>query len=362
MKRLLRDNVGSNGNLDTDAVTRGILQLRNTPETDSKLSPAQILLGRTLRDSLPLRPPIPFCTTVFDPDSAVSWVWKDAWSAKEHALKTRLARQVEKLEVGSHALKPLDIGDIVRLQNQAGNHPTKWDKTGTVVQIGDNDQYIVMVDGSRRLTLRNRRYLRKKIRPTQSENPLPPAPLLTHLPATPALQSPATQRGKQQLQAPVAQSLQLPATQSPATPRFARLLPDPGPSSRAATLSIANHQVTLPARIVPGAGPASLPATPDASRWMSLPAHVKSDAGPASPPATPNRRVALPARVTPDAGLACRPTITELPSTSQDPAASVPATTPAVQLRRSTRERKQRVCYDPTMGGSTHPNAVSEAM
>jgi hypothetical protein len=70
MKCLLRDNVGSNGKLDTDAVTRGIHQLRNTPETDSKLSPAQILLGRTLRDSLPLRPPIPFCTTVFDPDSS----------------------------------------------------------------------------------------------------------------------------------------------------------------------------------------------------------------------------------------------------------------------------------------------------
>ena len=297
MKRLLRDNVSSNGKLDTDAVTRGILQLRNTPETDSNLSPAQILLGRTLRDSLPLRPPIPFRTTIFDPDSAVSRVWKDAWSAKEHALKTRLARQVEKLEIGSHALKPLEIGDTVRLQNQAGNHPTKWDKTGAVVQIGDNDQYIVMVDGSRRLTLRNRRYLRKMIRPTQSENPLPPAQVFSHPTATTALQAPATQQGKQQAQIPVVQSPELPAVQHP--PHCERSSPVPGPSSRAATPSLANQQVALPVGIVPAAGPAI-------------------------------------------------------------PAASVPATTPPVQLRRSTRERKQRLCFNPTTGGSTHPNAVSD--
>ena len=54
MKRLLRDNIDSNGKLDTNAVMRGILQMRNTPESDSGLSPAQILLGRTLRDALPL--------------------------------------------------------------------------------------------------------------------------------------------------------------------------------------------------------------------------------------------------------------------------------------------------------------------
>ena len=98
MKRLLRDNIDCNGKLNTDDVTRAILQIRNTPEGDSGLSPAQILLGRTLRDTLPLRPPIPRRASVFDDDSAVSPVWKDVWSAKEHALKSRLARQVERLE------------------------------------------------------------------------------------------------------------------------------------------------------------------------------------------------------------------------------------------------------------------------
>ena len=115
MKRLLRNNVDRNGKLNTDAVTRAMLQLRNTPESDSGLSPAQILLGRTLRDSLTLKPPIPRGQTVFNQESSLSQVWKDVWLAKEHALKSRLAKQVEKLEAGTHALEPLRVGDTVRL-------------------------------------------------------------------------------------------------------------------------------------------------------------------------------------------------------------------------------------------------------
>ena len=67
-----------------------------------------------------------------------------------------LAKQVERLQAGAHELQPLNVGDSVRVQNQSGNHPNKWYKTGIVVEIGDNDKYI---DGS--LILRNRRYLRK---------------------------------------------------------------------------------------------------------------------------------------------------------------------------------------------------------
>ena len=36
----------ANESLDTDAVMQGLLQLPNTPDPDTKLSPAQILLGR----------------------------------------------------------------------------------------------------------------------------------------------------------------------------------------------------------------------------------------------------------------------------------------------------------------------------
>ena len=229
MKRLLRDNVDHNGNLDTDAVTRAILQIRNTPESDSGLSPAQILLGRTLRDTLPLQPPIPRGTTVFDKDSSVSQVWKDTWSSKEHALKKRLARQVEKLEAGSHELKPLQTGDMVRIQNQTGNHPTKWDKTGTIVQVGENDQYIVMVDGSRRLTLRNRQYLRRVITPASSGGPQQPTPHFIQKPVAHSLQPP-TETSLQPPATPPLQPPAAPALQPPAAPALqppAALAPQP---------------------------------------------------------------------------------------------------------------------------------------
>ena len=58
-------------------------------------------------------------------------------------------------------LPPLRVGDFVRIQNQAGPHPLKWDKTGTVIEVRQFDQYIVKVDGSGRVTLRNRKFLRK---------------------------------------------------------------------------------------------------------------------------------------------------------------------------------------------------------
>ena len=56
---------------------------------------------------------------------------------------------------------PLRIGDRVLVQNQTGRFATKWDKTGKVVDIHQHDQYSVKIDGSGRLTLRNRQFLRK---------------------------------------------------------------------------------------------------------------------------------------------------------------------------------------------------------
>ena len=190
MKRLLSDNVDQSGKLNSDAVTRAILQIRNTPEIDSGLSPAQVLFGRTLRDLLPLSPPIPRGETIFKDSSPISSTWKEAWSAKEYALRNRLAKQVERLNKGSHHLKPLEIGDTVRVQNQTGSHPNKWDKTGTVVQIGENDQYIIKIDGSWRLTLRNRRFLRKMIPQSFESNVEIDKVLHNSAPSTPLLPKP----------------------------------------------------------------------------------------------------------------------------------------------------------------------------
>ena len=70
-------------------------------------------------------------------------------------------------------LPPLKVGDNVMVQNQRGNHPLRWDKRGTVVKCEGFDQYQVMIDGSRRLTRRNRKYLRMftPYRPISSKPP-----------------------------------------------------------------------------------------------------------------------------------------------------------------------------------------------
>ena len=58
-------------------------------------------------------------------------------------------------------LLPLQIGDSVSVQNQAGTRPNKWTCTGIISEVLPYRQYRVIMDGSRRVTLRNRRFLRK---------------------------------------------------------------------------------------------------------------------------------------------------------------------------------------------------------
>ena len=51
-KRLIMENLGSKGQLDTDRFARALLH-RNSPDPLTGLSPAMILFGRELRDHLP---------------------------------------------------------------------------------------------------------------------------------------------------------------------------------------------------------------------------------------------------------------------------------------------------------------------
>jgi hypothetical protein len=48
----------------------------------------------------------------------------------------------------------------VAIQNQTGPNPTKCRKTGIIIENKPNSKVMIKVDGSRRVTLRNRRFVR----------------------------------------------------------------------------------------------------------------------------------------------------------------------------------------------------------
>ena len=96
--------------------------------------------------------------------------WKTSLEAREEALRNRHMKASEYWTEHTKKLPPLVVGDHVRIQNQIGQNPLKWDKTGKVIEVKQYDQYAVRVDGSGRITLRNRKFLRKFI-PVQQDHP-----------------------------------------------------------------------------------------------------------------------------------------------------------------------------------------------
>ena len=154
-KRLLMSNTSPTGSLNNDKFLQAMLQLRNSPDPDCNITPAQIIFGRPLRDTLSF---VNRLEKYSNPN--VRPTWRQAWTAKKKALCTRITRTMESLKEHSRTLRPLTVGERVFFQNQQGANPTKRDRSGVVQETPGHDQYRVKVDGSGRLTLRNRRFLR----------------------------------------------------------------------------------------------------------------------------------------------------------------------------------------------------------
>ena len=184
-------------------VAIALLQHRNCPDPTTELSPAQIVFGRTLKDHLPIQP------------SAlhVRQEWRLDAERREEALAHRHLLKHEQLLHGTKPLPPLNIGDHVMVQDQAAaKQPGKWTKTGKVVEVQGFDSYLIKMDGSNRLTKRNRRFLRKVvpfIHATDNApelrtrvSPTTPQPSLTTpqqtLSSKPQIPPPSTQKAKTQ--------------------------------------------------------------------------------------------------------------------------------------------------------------------
>lgn len=142
MKNLIAKTT-KNGNLDDEAFSKGLLELRNTPRT-SGLSPAEIVFGRQLRGTVPTH-------------YSAFKNWK--LTPEEMRKRCQSVHEKSKIEYDFNArdLQKLTIGTIVRVQHWKTK---RWDTLGTIVAVGKHRDYLVKrVDGS--VTWRNRRFLKK---------------------------------------------------------------------------------------------------------------------------------------------------------------------------------------------------------
>ena len=144
-KRIIRENASRNGSLDNNNAARAILQYRNTPIPEVGLSPAQMLLHRQLRDSIPTNPK----------HYRLHKEWILSADEREKAFADRKERTETKYDSTAHPLPQLATKTLVRIQSDG-----KWNKTGRIVEVLPNRQYRIKVDGSGRVTLRNRRFLK----------------------------------------------------------------------------------------------------------------------------------------------------------------------------------------------------------
>ena len=177
MKRLIAGNTDPGGVLGTKFF-KAILMYRNSPSPDTRMSPAECLFGRPIRDIIPGLP-----TRLTQAHASGNQL-----QHRQQALSRRQTLGRARWDEHSRGLSPLRCGDKVTVQNQTGRHPTKWDKSGVVVEVLQYHQYIVRMDGSGRLTTRNRQFLRRQAFPTTEDT----NPLLRQLPPTPPTPPPPT--------------------------------------------------------------------------------------------------------------------------------------------------------------------------
>ena len=150
-KKILRDNVGSDGSINNDGFARAILQYRNTPIQGINASPAQLLFCRDLRDFIPSHPK----------HYKLNKKWVDLAYQREKQLSARNEKLAKSYDEHAHNLKPLDMGTNVFVQNKHDKrHFNKWNLSGRIVEVMPHRQYKIRLDGSGRISLRNRKHIK----------------------------------------------------------------------------------------------------------------------------------------------------------------------------------------------------------
>ena len=147
-KTIMRDNTAPNGSLTMEKIASAMLQYHNTPLREGGKSPAQLLLGRQLRSGVPVS------VTLL----RVQERWTEDLTRREKMMAQKADRLEELSDSSRRHLEKLVVGQHVRIQNAVTK---RWDRTGVVTRVlRAIRQYTIRMDGSGRVVLRNRKFLR----------------------------------------------------------------------------------------------------------------------------------------------------------------------------------------------------------
>lgn len=152
-KRLFRDNTTPGGSLDTDRFPKALLQYLNTPLREGNKSPAQLANGRQLRNAIPM----------YRQHYKVTEHWQQALRVRERDVASQHDHILER-QGAPKTLSALSPGTRGWVQNQAIR---VWDRRSVVAEVLPHRQYTIKLEGSGRVSLRNRRHFR----PVHAVNP-----------------------------------------------------------------------------------------------------------------------------------------------------------------------------------------------
>ena len=164
MKRAIRGRTGQGGSLKTEEVTAALLEYRNTRDRDTGVSPSEALFRREMRG------PLPAHRDVYMPDGNLLLTQE----VRNKKLKKRYDICDRLWAEHTSDLQPLPEGTNVMIQNGGGNHPLRWGKSGRILKNLGNSQYQVVIDGTRNVSLRNRRHLRPLTASAKQDRDRPP--------------------------------------------------------------------------------------------------------------------------------------------------------------------------------------------
>ena len=150
VKKIVSENVGANGSLDTNQFSLALVQYINMPLRDLDQSPAEILFCRQLKDGLPCDP----LKLEMNPN------WIKSVEQREAELFSRYAKSGKIWARESKQKAELKAGQSVLVQIQAGAQKGKWLQSGTIIDGVGHNSYHVKIDGSGRISKRRRQFLK----------------------------------------------------------------------------------------------------------------------------------------------------------------------------------------------------------